>query len=355
MIPKQIKSLLLLIGLVAMGLTACQEEVVTLTDPQNSNVIGYGSPLADLVQRTTMKDGSADNIIDKSSCTSVVLPVSVIANGINLTIATPEDYILIERIFDQSATDKDTLIIIYPITVVLPDFEEVTVDNLEELMDLQEDCIENGADPDIECLDFVYPVTVSVYDSLNQVSAVYTLNSDQELFALFDSLDENALASFTFPLTVVLSDSTEVVVTNNQELEDVIEAAEDQCDEDDDNDYNDDDIDDSQLVAIMLDGTWEISYYADGTDRTTEFSGYVFAFLADELATATLGSLVTEGSWETYGDNGTLAVELDYDADFPLEKLNTEWVITEYSENLLKLTTTDSDEGTVVSVSFEKR
>ncbi len=352
---KYIHTLLLLaIGVFLLSISGCQQEEVIITDPQNNDIIGYSSPLADLVKRTTMNDGSADNIIDNSSCTQIVLPVTVVANGDSLTINSPDDYVLIERIFDASATDVDSLYIIFPITVILPDFTEVLVDNYHELWELQEDCLENGEDPDIECLDFVYPITVSIYDSLNQVSEVVTVHNDEELFDLFESMDENQLASFEFPITVLLSDSTEVVLTNNQQLEDLIESVEDQCDEDDDNDFNDDDIDDSELIAVLMDGSWRLAYFFDGTDGTADFAGYEFAFLDDGVATATLDSLVTEGSWETYGDDGSLGLELDFDADLPLEKLNTEWLVTEFKDNLIEIIDNDSEDGVTVTVHFEK-
>ncbi len=345
------KTLVLLIGILISGLAGCQEEVVVVTDNRN-DIIDFSSPLADLVKRTTMKDGSFDNIIDNSSCISVVLPVSVIANGISLTISTADDYILIERIFDESATDTDTLVIVFPITVMTADYDTEEVENYEELNELIKDCLEDGADPDIECLDFVYPITVSIYDSLNQVSQVVTVNNDEELFELLTSMKESELVSFAFPLTVLLSDGSEVVVTNNQQLEELIESVEDQCDEDDDNDFNDDDIDDSELIAVLMDGSWRLTYYFDTTDGTASFTGYEFAFLDDGFATATLDSVVTEGSWETYGDNGTLGLELDFDADLPLEKLNTEWQVTEFKNDLIELI--NNDDGVTVTVHFEK-
>ncbi len=348
------KLLTLVFGLLLLSLTGCQKEVVEIINPQNENVIGINSPLSDLVKRTSMNDGSFDNIIDKSSCLTVVLPVSIVANGNNLTITTPDDYVLIERIFDASDTDKDTLVIIFPVNVVLPDYTEVTLNDYDDLEDEQEDCVENGDDPDIECLDFVYPITVSVYDSLNQVSKVVTVSSDKELFALFEEMDENDLASFVFPLTVVLSDGTEMVIPDNRKLEDMIEDAEDECDEDDDNDFNDDDIDDLVFVDLLLDGTWRISHFANKTDGTDNFKGYTFSFYEKEYATAAKNGLLIEGEWETYGDEGVLVIELDYEADFPLEKLNFEWIVTEYSANQFKLVSEEPEDGTTTKVTFTK-
>ncbi len=344
-----------LFSLFLLSFTGCQHEVEEIINPQNEDVIGINSPLTDLVKKTSMNDGSPDNIIDKSSCLTVVLPVSVIANGNSLTISTPDDYVLIERIFDESATDEDTLVIVFPIKVVLPDYTEETLKDYDDLEDMQEDCMENGEDPDIECLDFVYPFTVSVYDMLNQVSKVITINSDKELFALFEAMDEDELASFNFPLTVMLSDSTELVINDNKMLEDIIEEAQDQCDEDDDNDYNDDDIDDSAFVDILLDGTWRISHFADKTDRTMDFKDYDFRFFKDEYATAEKDGKVKEGEWETYGDDGVLTLELDYEkADFPLKKLKGEWIVTEYSTNKFELVSEEPKDGITATVTFTK-
>ncbi len=348
------KLLTLLSGLFLLSLAGCQKEVEEIINPQNEDVISADSPLSDLVKRTSMNDGSPDNIIDKSSCLTVVLPVSVIANGNDLTISKPDDYVLIERIFDESDSDDDTLVINFPIKVLLPDYTEVTLKDYDDLEDLQEECMENGKDPDIECLDFVYPFNVSIYDILNQVSKVITVNNDKELYTLFEDMDENDLASINFPLTVMLSDSTNMVITDNKMLEDIIEDAEDQCDEDDDNDYNDDDIDDSAFVDILLDGTWHISHFTDKNDRTDDFKGYNFKFFEDEYATASKDGEIKEGEWETYGDDGVLVIELEYEADFPLDKLNIDWIVTEYSTDKIKLISEKPEDGVTVTVTFEK-
>ena len=254
MIKVKTKYLIQVLAVSMLFFGACQEDVVIITNPENENAIGTTSPLADLVRNTAMNDGSYDNILDNSSCTSIVLPVSVIANQIEITINTVEDYKLVERVFDESSTDVDVLVFVFPITVIMADFSEVTASNKEELEDLIEDCVEGGDDIDIECLDFTYPITVSVYDSANQVSDVVTLNNDEDLFKFFEALDENELVSFDFPLIVYLSDSTEVTIENNNELEEIIEEVAEECDEDDDKDYNDDDIDDSVLIDVLLNG-----------------------------------------------------------------------------------------------------
>ena len=347
----KILTLSLLVSLFSLG--SCQEEVIEITNPQNDATISADSPIVALVEQTTQLDGSLDNILDNSSCTTVVLPVTVFANEQEVVINTEDDYVLVERIFDELDTDIDVLVLVYPITVILADHEEETINNDDEFADLIEDCLEGGADDDIECIDFVYPLDISIYDGTNQVLDVITVSNDEELHDLFESLEEDEFLSFIFPLTLLLSDGSEVVVYDNSELEDMIEDAADSCDEDDDNDFNDDDIDDSDLLAVLLNGEWAISYFFDDSDETANFNGYVFNFIENGTATATLSGLVVEGTWASYGDDGTLEIDLDFGLESPLDELNDDWGVIEFAQDIIKLKD-DSDGGSEEYLTFER-
>ena len=133
MIKVKTKYLIQVLAVSMLFFGACQEDVVIITNPENENAIGTTSPLADLVQNTAMNDGSSDNILDNSSCTSIALPVSVVVNEIEITINTVEDYKFVERIFDESSTDVDVLVFVFTITVIMADFTEITASNEEEL------------------------------------------------------------------------------------------------------------------------------------------------------------------------------------------------------------------------------
>ncbi len=342
----------ILIAIVGLLLGGCQEEVIEIIDPQNDNILTSESPVAALVQKTSMKDGSADNILDNSSCSTVVLPVTVIANGVEVIINSEEDYKLVERIFDESNTDDDILEFIFPITVILADHTEVIVNNDDELVDLVEDCIEGGDDDDIVCLDFIYPISISIYDGTNQVLDVVIIHNDEELHNLFESLKDEGFVSFDFPLTLLV-DSTEIVVNDNSELEDLIEDVADSCDEDDDNDFNDDDIDDSELIAVLLNGEWAITFFFDDEDETAQFNGYVFTFFEDRAATAAKDGMEIKGSWVTYGDDGSLELELDFGTESPLDELEDDWDIIEFGEDIIILKDISGD-GSVEFLIFER-
>ena len=106
----------LILSLLILG--SCQEEVIEIINPQNDTTISTDSPLVGLVEQTTQLDGSFDNILDNSSCTTVVLPVTVFANGQEVVINTEDDYFLVERIFDENDSIENVLEIVYPITIL---------------------------------------------------------------------------------------------------------------------------------------------------------------------------------------------------------------------------------------------
>ena len=148
--------------LIAMALTftACQEEFEPLPDPdQEQQILKANSATATLIEGTSSNDGSFDNIVDGASCFDIKFPYTVSVNGITITIENEDGLRVIEEIFDQFEEDVDELDIFFPITVTLADYAEVVIESFDQLRDLAQECIEGGNDDDIECIDFVYPIT----------------------------------------------------------------------------------------------------------------------------------------------------------------------------------------------------
>ena len=224
----------------------CQDELTEISAPPTEAVLTKQSEVASLVQRTALRDGSGDNIIDSASCISLELPLTVVANGLEITINSEEALELVEEIFDEFDDDDDILEILFPITVVLPDYSEQVIQNAEQLEDLVEQCVE-GDDDDIECVDFAYPITLSVFNTETQVNEVITITNDEELYQFFEALDDDDLVGFEFPINLVTVGGETLVITDNDELEDALEDAIDDCDErDDDGDDDDGDNDDDK-------------------------------------------------------------------------------------------------------------
>ncbi len=338
-IMKSKMRILLLIPFFALlFFTSCQEETVEITPPAESEALVANSTLTSFISSTSAKDGSADNIIDKASCLSVELPVTVVVNGLEIIVDSTEDYKVIEAIFNKFEDDEDKLDIVFPITIILADHTEIVLNNRTDLEKLIEECRdENEPDDDIECIDFQYPISFSVYDTEFQVIDVITVENDRELHRFVKRVaNAEVLASLNFPVTMLLADGSTVVVNNNEELESTINEAKDACDEDDDNDYGDDDFTKERLDEYLKICPWVVyEFKRDNQDNTAQYKEYALNFKEDNIVVMRArGGDVLTGTWSTrVTDRGALLkLEFENLADFTLE-----WIVYDIEYGKIKL------------------
>ncbi|WP_303318126.1 hypothetical protein Q4Q34_11670 [Flavivirga abyssicola] len=334
----KMRTLLLMPFFALLFFTSCQEEKVDITPPAESEALVANSELTSFISATSAKDGSADNIIDKASCLSVELPVTVIVNGLEIIVDSTEDYKVIEAIFNEFEDDDDKLEIVFPITIVLADHTEIVLNNRTDLENLIEECKgENEPDDDIECIDFQYPISFSVYDTEFQVIDVITVENDRQLHRFVKRVaNAEVLASLNFPVTMIYADGSTTVVNNNEQLESTINEAKDDCDEDDDNDYGDDDFTKERLDEYLKICPWVVhEFKRDNQDNTPEYKEYALNFKEDGVVVmrARGGDILT-GTWNTrVTDRGALLkLEFDTLADFTLE-----WIVYDIEYGKIKL------------------
>lgn len=325
--------------------SGCQEESEEILLPPSEKVIMHNSAIADYIRLIALHDGSLDNILDNASCIRLVLPVAAVVNGQEIEIGSAEDLLTVEGILDESASDHDNVSILFPVTVILPDHTEIIIHNAEELDVIAGQCTEGGLDDDIECVDFKYPLIISVYDSKNQVSGVITINNDEELFKYFNNLEEGHFVGFKFPVTVIVAGGQEMTVSDNDALEEVIEDHINDCDEDDDNDHNDDDADDTGLITALLGGEWKVTHYFATTDDTELFADFIITFPDDSTTLSTDGISSIPGEWETNGDNGTLVLELELGEQSPFDTMPVIWAVLEFNSSRIHLKNVNTEDG----------
>lgn len=327
---------------IALSFTACQDEIEEINNGEEPTAITANSSTADLIQRTSSNDGSWDNIVDGTSCFQINFPYTVEVNGLILNIDSEENIEQIEEIFDSVEDDENLLDIIFPITITAGDFSEITINGLDELRLLAADCKEGGEDDDIECIDFVYPMTLFTFNvNLEQTSTV-EVASDRELRLFFKDLDGDNLISFDFPVTLQLSDETTIVVDSNEELAIAIENAKDDCDEDDDDDYHDDDFNEDELNSDLIECVWFVTEFKrNDVDQTQQYVNYILNFKEDgTVSNGFDGATVIEGTWSTtVGDDGAkLTMEFDNSTDF-----NLEWNVYDLGDDKIKLFSGDGN------------
>ncbi|MEP2937378.1 MAG: hypothetical protein ABJM06_03210 [Gilvibacter sp.] len=331
-----LKNVLLLFFVSSFLLTGCRKEESELIQAPQEEVLDPNSMVASLMQRVALIDGSIDNIIDSANCFVINLPVTVIVNGITVEVNSPADYQLIEDILDESDDDVDTVEIVFPITVTLADFTVVTINNIDEFLALVLTCPGEGdSDDDIECLDFQYPITATVFNTVTEELETVIIESDAELYAFLEDVEDDEVINIEFPIYVILADDTVVEINSLVELENVIEEAEDSCDEDDDYDYDDDDCedcttDDLEDILIACSPWYVDKLERDDEDLEDDYDGYDFTFTeSGEIIVAFDGDEFF-GTWTADGAGDDITVEIDipelpdFNANWNLHELELE-------------------------------
>lgn len=324
----------------SISLFSCQkEEKEYIDETQDEETLAANSPLTGLLLRTSQNPGAYDDIIDGNPCASVVLPVTVVANGQEVTVNTPEDINRIHEIFNLFPNDTDTLEIFFPISLELLDYTQVTIASQSELDALAETCNANNAE--IGCLDFVYPITFFTYNADRQQTGTVTVNNDWELFNLLQNLEPDDFISIDFPISVLLEDGTTVAVNSNQELQNLIADCVANT--------NNDPIDISQFEADLTTGVWYVEYFFDDYDETDNYAGYAFTFNLDGTALATKSGTDVPGTWVLLED---LKFDLFFGTYQPLDKLDEDWQILEASADLIKLKHISGGDGSTDYLTF---
>lgn len=297
--------------------TSCRKEEIEFQQAPEEETLQANSNIAYLMQRTAMNDGSVDNIIDNSNCFTVQLPVTVVANGLEITINSLDDLNSIEGVFDEFDDDTDELEINFPITIIFNDFTSTIITDSNQLYSYSVNCNgENEPDDDIECVDFDYPMSASIFNANEELLYSVTLTSDYQLYTFIDSIDMSDFVTVDFPITVSLFDGTQLIISNLNELEITIENYVDACDEDDDNDYSDDDCDTCtplEFTNILTQCTdWSVDKLKrNDNDYEDYYIGYTFNFMADgSLISQYLGNTYP-GTWTTDGAGNNITVTIN--------------------------------------------
>lgn len=86
--------------------------------------------------------------------------------------------------------------------------------------------------------------------------------------------------------------------------------------------------------TVALSGTWRINYYWDQKDETSNFTAYNFMFNSGGvlMAHTNTGTMIS-GTWSETSTKFTI----NFGSDPVLSDLNSEWLKTERSGNVIKL------------------
>lgn len=204
---------------------SCQTDIdITEGTAPNENTNTANSETTNSYRRVSMSDGSSDDIIDNNPCSLVILPVSLVANGVGVVINSPTDLSQVEVIFNQSNTDIDTIEFNFPIQVIKYDYSIQEILNQNNLNELITECDQlrlNSNDP-VTCVDFTYPLQFSIYNTNLNLFDIIEVNTDIELFSFMENLLPDDIYSANYPLNVFEVGPVNALVNSDSELEQVI-------------------------------------------------------------------------------------------------------------------------------------
>jgi hypothetical protein len=318
--------------------------------PEPDKIISAGSTTAALIERTVLHDGSYDNILDHASCISLKLPVTIAIKSQTFQLDIKQD---IQALAIHP--DKDKIRLIFPLTVVLADYSEVTIKDKDKLKSLIKNCSE---DKDVECTDFEFPLLVYSYNVDQQLQATHTVENDRALHALMKDFKAENIMSFKFPFRMKPKGSDAVDIINNLQLDDHIVAYDNGCDEADEVDEPVE-VDIDEFVETLMKHRWTISYFYDQdveNDETSDFSGYEFDFKSNKTIQARKSGSVF-GWWDIEEkddgrhkhDGKEYELEMVWENEDSFPQLGEKWEIISFTDKKISLS---HDESILI---FEKK
>lgn len=340
------KNIILLL-LVSLSIFSCQTEESEIIQDNNEN-LSTSSPLVSLLGRVSQNTTSQDNILDNSSCFAVQLPVVVIVNNQQITVSTTADYQIVQDAIDAFSNDDDIVNFIYPITIIYENFSTQVISNSNTLDDVLDDCEEDDGFDEIDCISFNYPIVINVYNSNNQLAETVTILNDTQLYVFIDNLDNFDLIAINYPISLHNSNGQTIVISSNNELENFIEDAIDDCDDSPGGTGGT-----ATLTNAIINGTWYISYYFDDVDETSIYNGYNFTFNTNGTSIAIKNATSINGTWSNYIDSGQEKLELAFDG-LTLDELEDDWKVIEFSSNIIKLKDVSGGNGGTDYLYFTK-
>lgn len=344
---KTIKLFFTFFALSTLFFYSCQDEEIQVIQPTEEEAIIAQSTLALAMQSASSYNTSSDDFLDNASCLGIDLPVTVMVNDITVTINSLDDLELIEDIFDEFEEDDDILEFLFPITIILNDYTQIVIENEDDLEDLIDECTDEPES--IECVDFQYPISFSIFNIEFQLVDSIVVTNDNELYDFLENLNEDTdqalLASLDFPVTMVYANGETVVVNNNQELEDVIIAAQQDCD-----DFDDDFCTEANLNEILTECYWSVEAFNNDdvfSSLEVHFNEDGSLQIIDGITQVAIG-----GEWSTSQTDAGVVLTISNLTAFQ-DDLGGDWLIVECDDDELVLIQ-ETENGVVTLVIEEE-
>jgi hypothetical protein len=342
------KNLKIITGIALMsvlGFTSCQSEVDDVQG-QNPNTNAANSTTANNMKRTSMYDGSFDNFIDGTSCSSIVLPATATVNGVKVNLFSEFSYTQVISILGEFNDDEDSVTLQFPLKVKMSNYTEVVVNNQTEYNAILNACssAEASGQAAISSINVNFPITILTYNLSSEQTGSIVITSEQELYTYMSNVSSTELFSVNYPMTVTFIDGTETTVSSDAEFQAAInaslktkatmsEAAENG----------------KKLETILVNGKFKVeSFVSAGVDSANDYKDFTIDF-ANDMSIKVVNTLNTAATG-TYAVSSELSVflKLNFSGNASFNLLNDTYKVTSFNASSISLQSTTSAAATVV-------
>lgn len=217
--------------LLSMLLSACDkdEENIQTTGPN-----ALSQQQKDLLINV-VTDGSIDVDWNSLNCAGIVTFTFDQVNQ-NFTESTNTDltalFASIEQTTGNTVSYDDIIVLSVSIQT---QGTSLVLENQTAIDDYFEDCSYDGSINDIgptsllPCLTLTFPVTIFVYDIETESTEEFNFTIEDDLLSFLQQNSNNQVLEINYPITFTDEDENSIVVTSNEQLEDVLNDAIDEC------------------------------------------------------------------------------------------------------------------------------
>ncbi|MDG2432171.1 hypothetical protein [Flavobacterium sp.] len=334
------------IALVALlGFTSCQSEVNEV-DGQNPNTNAANSTATTNFKRTAMFDGSADDMLDGTSCSSIVLPAVATVNGIRVSLFTQADYQQVISILGQFNNDQDTVVLQFPLKVKTSNYTEVAVNSQSEYNAIVNGCTsaQSSGQSAISSVKITFPMTILTYNTSFQQTGSLVFTSNQQLYTYMSNISSTELFSVKYPLALTLIDGSKTNVSSDAEFKAAIEAslktkatmeAAVQSSK--------------QMETILVNGMFKVqSFVNSGVDSATTYKDFTIDF-ANDMSIKVFNGLTTaaNGTYATSSQTDVF-LKLTFSGNASMSLLNNTWKVTSFNSTSINLQSSTNAAVTLV-------
>lgn len=198
-------------------------------------------------------------------------------------------------------------------------------DLFKNLQDITSDDVR--PDKTIACIDFIYPLTIFVFDDTNEFESTNLILDDEQFSDILENLEIDYSISVSFPITSTLDTGEELIIENKEELK----AAIDLC-------LNEELV--FECNQLIQNCVWKIGYSYNFENP------YLGGFFQESngFTTLNLEGILLSGSWSPIIIENELHLNINLIDDTEItDFFNYDWIVEYIDENSLLLVNGDRE------------